>query len=62
VAELAPIDPGEVLLAEFLEPHGLSQNRLAEDIPVPVRRVDDMVLGKRGITADGPALASAFLV
>jgi antitoxin HigA-1 len=52
VAKLAPIHPGEVLLAEFLEPHGLSQYRLARDIGVPARRVNEIVLGKRGITAD----------
>jgi addiction module HigA family antidote len=52
VAKLAPIHPGEVLLAEFLEPHGLTQYRLAKDIRVPARRVNEIVLGKRGITAD----------
>lgn len=52
VAKLAPIHPGEVLLAEFLEPHGLSQYRLAKDIRVPARRVNEIVLRKRGITAD----------
>ena len=52
MAKLAPIHPGEVLLTEFLEPHGLSQYRLAKDIRVPGRRVNEIVLGKRGITAD----------
>ena len=52
MAELTPIHPGEVLRAEFLEPHALSQRRLAEDVRVPARRVDEIVLGKRGITAD----------
>ena len=50
--KLAPIHPGEVLLTEFLEPHGLSQYRLAKDICVPPRRVNEIVLGKRGVTAD----------
>ena len=47
-----PLHPGEVLLAEFLEPMGLSQNRLALDIGVPPRRINEIVLGKRRITAD----------
>ena len=50
--KLPPIHPGEVLPSEFLEPHGLSQYRLAKDIRVPPRRVNEIVLGKRGITAD----------
>jgi antitoxin HigA-1 len=49
---LAPIHPGEVLLEEFLKPMGLSQNRLALDVGVPARRINEIVLGKRGITAD----------
>ncbi len=48
----APVHPGEILLAEFLEPNGLSQYRLARDLRVPPRRVNEIVLGKRGITAD----------
>ncbi|KAA0253621.1 MAG: addiction module antidote protein, HigA family [Acidobacteria bacterium] len=47
----APVHPGEILLAEFLEPNGLSQYRL-RDLRVPPRRVNEIVLGKRGITAD----------
>ena len=50
--KLAPIHPGEVLLADFLEPLGLSQYRLAHDISVPPRRINEIVHGKRGITAD----------
>lgn len=50
--ELNPVHPGEVLLEEFLKPMGLSQNRLALDIGVPPRRINEIVLGKRGITAD----------
>jgi addiction module HigA family antidote len=50
--KLAPIHPGEVLQADFLEAFGLSQYRLAQDISVPARRVNEIVLGKRGITAD----------
>ena len=50
--ELHPVHPGEVLLEEFLKPMGLSQNRLALDIGVPPRRINEVVLGKRSITAD----------
>ena len=49
---LQPIHPGEVLLDDFLRPMGLTQYRLAHDIHVPPRRVNEIVLGKRGITAD----------
>jgi addiction module HigA family antidote len=49
---MAPIHPGEVLLADFLEPLGLSQYRLAQDISVPPRRINEIVHGKRAITAD----------
>ena len=44
--------PGEILMAEFLEPMGLSQNALARAIHVPPRRVNEVVLGKRAVTAD----------
>jgi len=44
--------PGQVLLEQFLRPSGLSQNALARDIGVPPRRINEIVLGKRGITAD----------
>jgi addiction module HigA family antidote len=50
--ELRPVHPGEVLLEEFLKPMGLSQNRLALDIGVHPRRINEIVLGKRSITAD----------
>lgn len=50
--KLSPIHPGEVLLEEFLKPMNLSQNRLALSIGVPPRRINEIVLGKRGITAD----------
>jgi addiction module HigA family antidote len=49
---LKPVHPGEVLLEEFLKPMGLSQNRLALSIGVPARRINEIVLGKRSITAD----------
>lgn len=50
--KLHPVHPGEVLMEEFLKPMGLSQNRLALNIGVPARRINEIVLGKRGITAD----------
>ena len=46
------VHPGEVLSEEFLRPMGMSQNRLALNIGVPARRINEIVLGKRGITAD----------
>ncbi len=49
---LMPVHPGEVLLEEFLKPMGLSQNRLALDIRVPARRINEIVHGKRRITPD----------
>lgn len=52
VQKLAPIHPGEVLLKEFLEPLGLSQYRLAKDLSVPPRRINEIVQGKRAISAD----------
>ncbi|HJQ98959.1 MAG TPA: HigA family addiction module antitoxin [Candidatus Polarisedimenticolaceae bacterium] len=48
----APIHPGEILLHEFLEPMGVSQYRLAKDVNVPARRINEIVHGKRAITAD----------
>ncbi|MDA0245365.1 MAG: HigA family addiction module antitoxin [Chloroflexi bacterium] len=50
--KLLPIHPGEVLQEEFLKPLDLSQNRLALDIRVPARRINEIVQGKRRITAD----------
>jgi len=50
--KISPIHPGEILLEEFLKPLGVSQYRLAKSIGVPPRRVNEIVLGKRSITAD----------
>ena len=50
--KLKPVHPGEVLLEEFLKPMGLSQNRLTLSIGVSPRRINEIVLGKRSITAD----------
>lgn len=52
VKKLKPVHPGEVLLEEFLKPMNVSQNRLALAIGVPPRRINEIVLGKRSITAD----------
>jgi addiction module HigA family antidote len=50
--KLAPVHPGEVLQEEFLNPLGLSQHRLALDIGVDARRINEIVLGKRSVTAN----------
>ncbi|MCE5250480.1 HigA family addiction module antitoxin [bacterium] len=52
VKKMEPIHPGEILLEEFLKPMGLSQNRIALDMRVPARRINEIVLGKRRITTD----------
>ena len=51
-SRLPAVHPGEVLRVDFLEPFGLSQYRLAKETRVPPRRINEIVLGKRGITAD----------
>ncbi len=59
--KLNNIHPGEILLEEFLKPMGISQNKLANTIGVPPRRINEIVLGKRGISADTALrLAKAF--
>jgi addiction module HigA family antidote len=50
--KIAPIHPGEILFEEYMKPLGLSQYRLAKDISVPARRVNEIVHGKRAITAN----------
>ena len=50
--KMPPLHPGEILLEEFLKPMKLSQNKLALDIRVPARRINEIVHGKRRITAD----------
>ncbi|HYA19167.1 MAG TPA: HigA family addiction module antitoxin [Burkholderiales bacterium] len=52
MAKLKPIHPGEILMEEFLKSFNMSQYRLAVDIGVPPRRINEIALGKRGITAD----------
>lgn len=50
--KLTPIKPGDILLAEFLEPMGISQAKLARDIKVPPNRINQIINGRREITAD----------
>jgi addiction module HigA family antidote len=50
--KMNPVHPGEILLEEFLDPMGISQYRLAKDISVSARRINEIVHGKRAITAD----------
>jgi len=52
VKKLAPVHPGEVLLQDFLNPMGISQYALAEAADVPARRINEIVHGKRAVTAD----------
>jgi antitoxin HigA-1 len=50
--KISPIHPGEILKEEFLDPMGISQYRLAKDINVPARRINEIIHGNRSITAD----------
>ncbi len=52
MADIEPVTPGEVLMEEFLEPMHVSQHRLAVEIGVPPRRINEIVHGKRRVTAD----------
>ncbi len=58
--DFPPVHPGEILLEEFLKPMSISQYRLAESIHVPARRINEIVLRKRGITADTALRLSRF--
>lgn len=49
---IKPVHPGTILLEEFLEPMGISQYRLAKDINVPARRINEIIKGKRAVTVD----------
>ena len=57
---MEPIHPGQILLDDFLEPLGLSQYRLAKSISVPPRRINEIVHGKRSVTADTALRLSRF--
>jgi addiction module HigA family antidote len=50
--KIAPVHPGEILIEEFLNPMGISQYRLAKDISVPARRINEIVHGTRAISAN----------
>lgn len=58
--KMEPVHPGEILLEEFLKPLEMSQYRLAAGIRVPPRRINEIILGKRGITADTALRLSKF--
>ena len=58
--KLAPIHPGEVLSEDFLSEMGISQNKLAVSIAVPPRRINEIVHGKRGVSADTALRLSRF--
>jgi addiction module HigA family antidote len=60
--KLPPIHPGEILLEEFMKPHGLSQNALARALNVPPRRINEFVLKKRGFTADTALRLARYFV
>ena len=56
-----PTHPGEILLFEFLRPMGISQAKLAHDLDIPIQRVNTLINGKRGITAETALLISRYL-
>jgi len=58
--EMAPVHPGEILLADFLQPMGITQYRLAKEIGVQQRRISEIVAGKRAITPDTGLRLSRF--
>ena len=58
--KLAPVHPGEILLEEFMKPLGLSQTRLGRDLGVSPRRINEIVHGKRRLTADTALRLSRF--
>lgn len=57
---IKPVHPGTILLEEFLEPMGITQYRLAKDITVPARRVNEIIKGKRAVTVDTALRLSLF--
>jgi len=59
--KIPPVPPGEVLREEFLKPLGISQYQLAKDISVPPRRINEIVHGKRAVTADTALRLSRYL-
>jgi antitoxin HigA-1 len=61
MAKLANVHPGEILLEEFLQPMGLSQNKVAVEIGVPPRRINEIVHGKRAVSADTAVRLAKYL-
>jgi antitoxin HigA-1 len=59
--KMAPVHPGEILLEEFLKPMGISQYRLAKETSMPPRRVNEIVQGKRSITANTALRLARYL-
>ena len=57
---LKPVHPGDILLEDFMKPLNLSQNRLAREIGVPPRRINEIIHGKRAVTADTAMRLSRF--
>ena len=60
IRKLVPIPPGEFLFEEFMKPLGVSRNRLARDIEIPVSRVSEIVRGNRAVTADAALRLGAY--
>lgn len=58
--KIAPVHPGEILYEEFLQPMGISQNKLGRDLGVSPRRVNEIVHGKRSVTADTALRLSVY--
>jgi addiction module HigA family antidote len=58
--KIAPVHPGEILLEEFLQPMGISQYKLAADLNIPLQRINQVCIGKRGITAQTALLLSKY--
>ena len=58
--KIPAVHPGEILLEEFLEPMGISQNQLGRDLAVSPRRVNEIVHGKRSVTADTALRLAAY--
>ncbi len=58
--KIAPIHPGEILFEEFLKPMGISQNRLGRDRGVSPRRINEIIHGKRSVTADTALRLSTY--
>jgi addiction module HigA family antidote len=55
-----PTHPGEILVHEFLEPKGISQTKLAHDLKIPIQRVNTLINGKRGVTAETAILLAGY--